>query len=45
MPFLILNNIKINFINQNFNWRLYTTTEAFLTIKQIELIQKKSLQL
>lgn len=38
--FLILNNVKINFRDREFNW-ISTTIEAFLTTKLAELVGKK----
>lgn len=41
MLFLTLSNAKINFLEWELNWNLYTTIEALLTIKQVELVRKK----
>lgn len=41
MPFLILSNVKINFLEWELNWRLYITGEALLTTKQVELVRRK----
>lgn len=39
--FLTPSNIKINFLEQKLNWRLYTTIEDLPTIKRVELVKKK----
>ena len=41
MPFLITDNIDIDFQAQNLQWRSYTTGEVLLTTRQVELIGKK----
>lgn len=41
MPILILSNIENDFIGCHLHWRTYTTTKALLTIRWVELIQKK----
>lgn len=41
MFFLILTNVKINFIDRKLNLRLYTTIKALLTTNHIELVGKK----
>lgn len=41
MLFLTLSNAKINFLELELNWRLYTTIETLLTTKQVELIKEK----
>lgn len=41
MFFFTLSNIKVNFVNQTLNKSLYTTIEALLTMRQVELIRKK----
>lgn len=41
MLFLMLSNVKINFLERELNWRLYTTIEILPTIKQVELVGKK----
>lgn len=41
MPFFILNNVEVNFNNQELRCRLYIATEAFFTTRQVELIEKK----
>lgn len=45
MSFLPLNNIEVNFINLELNLRLYTIDKVFFITRQIEIINKKSLQL
>ena len=41
MPFLILNNVDIQFAEKKLTWRLYTAAEVLPTIKRVELINKK----
>ena len=41
MPFLTLSNADIQFVEKKLTWRSYTTAKALLTIKWIELIDKK----
>ena len=41
MPFLIFNNADIKFAQKKLTWRSYTTAEALLIIKQVEIIDKK----
>lgn len=41
MPFLILRNVEINFLERKLNGRSYITVKAFLTTKQFELAGKK----
>lgn len=39
--FLNLSNANIQFIEKEFTWRFYTTTEALPTIKRVEFIDKR----
>ena len=41
MHFLTMTNVDINFQAQILQWRFYTTGDVILTIKQVELIEKK----
>lgn len=41
MPFLTLNNADINFLDQKLRWKTYTTKEALLTTRHVELVGKK----
>lgn len=41
MLFLILNIINIKFANKKLTWKSYIAIKVLLTIKQIELIDKK----
>ena len=41
MPFLTLSNADVQFIEKELTWRSYTTAEALLTTKRLELINKK----
>lgn len=41
MPFLLLNNANIKFVDQKLIWRSYIAIEALLTTKQVEIINKK----
>lgn len=41
ISFLILSNIKINFLKRKLNLRSYTTIETLPTTKQIKLVEKK----
>ena len=41
MLFLILNDADVNFLSRKLRCRTYTTKEALLTIKRIELVGKK----
>ena len=41
IPFFTLSNIKINFTNCHFYWKTFTITKTLLTIRQLELIEKK----
>lgn len=41
MFFSFLSNTKLNFEDQEPNWRLYTTVKIFPITKKIELIKKK----
>lgn len=41
MPFLILNNMKINFLKLELFWRIYFSIKAILIIKSIKLVKKK----
>ena len=41
MSFLTLSNANIQFARKELTWRSYTTAEALLTTKQIELLDKK----
>ena len=41
MPFLTLSNADVQFVEKELTWRTYTTTEALLTTKRVELIDKK----
>ena len=39
--FLILHNVKINYVSNHINWRLYITAKLLPTIRQVELIKTK----
>ena len=41
MPFLILSSTDVNSFRHELRWRTYTTKEAFLTTKCVELVDKK----
>ena len=41
MPFLILSNANVQFIEKEFTWRSYITAEVLPTTKWVELINKK----
>ena len=41
MFFLTLSNTSVQFVEKEFTWRSYTTTEALPTTKRVELIDKK----
>ena len=41
MPFLTLNNANIKFAQKKLTWRFYTAAKALLTIKQVEIIDRK----
>ena len=41
MPFLTLNNADIQFTEKEFIWRSYTTAEALLITKRVQIIDKK----
>ena len=41
MPFLTLSNADIQCKEKELTWKTYTTAEALLTTKRIELINKK----
>ncbi len=41
MPFFTKNNANINFLTQNLQYRFYTTGDILLTIRIVELIEKK----
>ena len=41
MLFLTLSNIDVDFSGWELRWRIYTTKEAVLTTKRIELVDKK----
>ena len=41
MPFLTLSNADVQFVEKELTWRSYTTAEALLTTKRVELIDKK----
>ena len=41
MPFFTLSNADIQFARKKLTWRSYTTAEALLTTKRVELINKK----
>ena len=41
MLFLTLSSINIDFPKRELQWRYYTTEQAFLTIKLVELVRKK----
>lgn len=41
MSFLTLSNAEIYFANWELNWRLFITVEILLTIKRIELVERK----
>ena len=45
MPFLILSSAYVDFLNRELQWRTYTTKEALLITRRIELMGKKELQL
>ena len=45
MLFLILNSTDVDYPKKELWLRLYTIKEVFLTIKQVKLVEKKSLQL
>ena len=41
MLFLILNGVDVDFLGRKLRWRTYTTKEAFLTTRRVELVGKK----
>ena len=41
MPYPILNNVKLNLVNQNFGCKSYTTVEAFSNNKTNKSIRRK----
>ena len=41
MPFLILSNIKTDFVDCHIYWRLYTIAKVLLIIRQVKLVGKK----
>ena len=41
MLFLILSGADVDFLDRELRWRTYTTKEAFLTTKRVELVGKK----
>ena len=41
MLFLILSNANVQFVKKELTWRSYNTTEALLTTKRVELIDRK----
>ena len=41
MPFLILSNAGVQFVEMELTWRSYITAEALSTAKRVELINKK----
>ena len=41
MPFLILSNADVQFVEKELTWRSYTTAEALPTTKRVEFIDKK----
>ena len=41
MPFLTFTNADVQFVEKELIWKSYTTAEALLTTKQVELINKK----
>ena len=41
MFFLTLSDVDINFLDQELWWRIYTTKEAFPTIRYVKLVGKK----
>ncbi len=41
MPFLTISNADVDFQAQDLQWKSYTTRDALLTIRQVELIRKK----
>ena len=41
MHFLTLSNVIVNFLGWEFQWRTYTTKEALLTTRYVELVSKK----
>lgn len=41
ISFFTLNNIVVNFNNQELKWSLYITAKALFTIKQIEMVGRK----
>ena len=41
MPFLTLSNADVQFVEKKLTWRSYTTAEALLTSKRVELINRK----
>ena len=45
MAFLTLSNVEIDLASRHFHWKIYIIVKALLTIRQVELIKKKRLQL
>ena len=41
IPFLILSGADVDFLGRELWWRIYTTKEALLTTRRVELIGKK----
>lgn len=41
MLFLTVNNVQINFNNQELKWKLYTPTKTLPTIRRVYVIEKK----
>ena len=41
MLFLTLSGADINFLDRDLQWRIYTTKEALLTTRRVELVGKK----
>ena len=45
MPFFTLSRADVDFLGWELRWRTYTTEKAFLSIRDVELVGKKNLQL
>lgn len=41
IPFITLSNIKLNFLDLELDWRLFTITESLSTIQRVKLVERK----
>ena len=41
IPFLTLSGVDVDFLRRELGWRTYTTKEAILTTRRVELVDKK----